>query len=142
MLQRYFYILYFFTTWNVILVLFHKYTHKIINLLFTSFVVLIISMYISYINPKYYLFKFDNKEYVFKGNNKLFLIDLPMHIGVFVFIYLIYYKYYKKNNLTIPITICFLLFYFVFFNTPKIYNISRPELLAVASAGAVLYFFI
>lgn len=142
MLQRYFYILYFFTTWNIILVCFHKYTYKKVNLLFTSFVILITSLYISYIKPKYYLFKFDNKDYVFEGNNKLFLIDLPMHIGIFVFIYLTYYKYYKKNTSTILITICFILFYFTFFDTEKIYNLPNSELLAVASASAVLYFFI
>lgn len=142
MLQKYFYILYFFTTWNIILVIFHKYIYNKINLLFTSFVILITSLYISYINPKYYLFEFNNKDYVFKENNKLFLIDLPMHIGIFIFIYLTYYKYYKKNNSTLLLTFCFMFFYFVVFNTEKIYNLPRYELLAVACASSVLYFFI
>ena len=53
----------YFTLWILILVIFHKYTHKIFSLPFLIFIILTSSIYIFYINPGKFFIKFDNKIY-------------------------------------------------------------------------------
>lgn len=139
----YFYIFVFFTTWNVLFVILHKYTHSSINLLYLSFITLFGGLYISFINPRRFEYKFLDKKYIFDGLSKFIYIDLPFHVAIFLWVYCMYYIYYKsaadeKDNLFISFLIFVL--YVAVVNIRKVYGISFIEFLLVFAVGHLVYF--
>lgn len=138
----YFYIFNFFTCIMVILTFFHNYVYEYIHLLYLSFITLFIGLYLSFINPHKFIYKFGDKTYEFNGYNKLF-IDI-IHIAIFVFIYKKYNLYYSShdNNNKLYISILLLLFYIFFINVEDIYKIKMEEFLTIFSILNIIYFII
>lgn len=129
---------YFFTTWVVILVIFHKYTHKYLDLLYLTFVTCLIGLYISYIHPQKYDFILNYKNYTIKSLDKFILVDLLFHIIAFLFIFA---KYNHKFELNIPFlnSICIILLYSISMNLYQVYGIRQFELLTVMVIANLLY---
>ncbi len=141
MLTKYLYILVFFTTWNLLFVIFHKYTYDKINLLYLSFITLICGLYISFINPKKFVFKFDNEKYIFDGWSKSVYVDIPFHIAIFLWVYFMYNNYYKKQrNDTLYISFLIFVFYICIINVSSVYYISFIEFLIVFTVAHLVYF--
>jgi len=138
-----FYFLIYFTTWNIILVIFHKYTHKYINLLYTSFIILCLSFYISYIKPGYYIYYFNNKKYIVKGLYKL-IFDIVNHLLVFIFILYNYHKYYRThiNYNTLLVSIYLFIIYALFVDIQDIYNVKFCDLLYIHIFASIIYYII
>lgn len=139
----YLYILLFFTTWNVLFVILHKYTHTKINLLYLSFITLIGGLYISFINPRKFVYRVGDEKYIFDGISKFLVIDVPFHIAIFLWIYCMYYSYYKnggeeKENLFISFLIFVL--YVSIVNIKRVYGISFIEFLLVFAVAHLVYF--
>jgi hypothetical protein len=83
----------------VILAVFHKFTYKYVDLLYLSFITLIVGSYVSFIDPGYIIFKVSNNEIIkFEGFHKLIIIDLASHLFIFLFVYYLYYNYYKTTK--------------------------------------------
>ena len=155
------YALYFLTFWVFILVIFHQYTFKYIDLLYLTFIVLLGGSYISFINPGKYIFKLsDDTNIEFSGFNRFIIIDVAIHLFMFLFIYYWYYDYYKNNNditryintaliiilYMIVVTICFI---YAKANVKEsimpicdIYGIKFIEILIVFIIGTIFYMFI
>lgn len=158
------YALYFFTLWIFILVIFHQYTFKYVDLLYLTFIVLIGGSYISFINPGKYIYKFpDNKYIEFSGYHRFIIIDIAMHIFMFIFIYYWYYNYYKhiltvKRHIPIILnTILLIIIYMIIItvcfcitnaNSKSIipvcdvYGIKFIEFIIVLIIGTIFYLFI
>lgn len=150
MIQRpkrsFLYIFNFFTTWSVILALLHSYTHKYINLLFVSFVTFIAGLYLSFINPRRFVFYFDKERYEYTGVQKFIIVDMLFHLLVF---YLIWEKYGNFYSQTDPLVctktwtaMVIMGAYAMLYPLKKIYGIPVQELLLVCTIAILLYFII
>lgn len=114
---------FYFTNINLLLVLFSKYTHPYINLLFTCTFVLFGGLYISYINPGYFYFidEFGNAHSI--DAYKKFYIDVLFHILPLIYIYITYNDYYSTN----PGIITAIIIIILYLCTVKIENIYKTD---------------
>ena len=134
----------FFTLWMVIMIIFHKYLYKYINLLYLSFITLIIGIYISYINPREFKFRLFDEEYVLQNGEKFIVVDLFFHILAFIYIYHLYSSYYNplKINIAFLISLIIILVYSIMINVYSVYHIHYFELFSVFMIGNLIYLLI
>ena len=133
----------FLTLWILILVIFHKYTYQYLDLMYLTFISLIVGSYISFINPKMYVV--NNKpdeEIVLKNFHRFVIVDLSVHLFCFVFIWYYYYDYYKHLNSMIPLvtSILVLIVYTLNIDVAKVYRLQFKELLYTTLLSTMLYF--
>lgn len=111
----------YLTTINFILVLFSHFTHKYINLLFTSIFVFLGGMYVSYINPGYFIHIDANNEKKEIGGWIKFIYDSIFHILPLVYVFIVYRKYYSSKP-SILTGILLIIIYLGFVNVEKVYE--------------------
>jgi len=121
----------FLTTWIFVLVLFHKITSKIFSLPFLTFLILFMSLYISYINSTKYFLEYKKKTFVIDGYIKN-LIDFYFHICPFLFIYFNYKIEPFFNNWKIIPSLLLIIIYISFYNPYKIYHLPINEIIIVS----------
>jgi hypothetical protein len=139
--KNYLYALRFFTFWMVFLIVFHHYTYKYVNLLYLSYVTLICGLYLSFINPRRFVFYFEGVRYEYTGVQKFIIVDLIFHILVFYFVYRRYASYYTSNyDMRLLVSFIIVIIYALFNNIKKIYGISFIELFSVFCISTILYF--
>ena len=140
-LEKYLYALKFFTTWCLILALLHIYTRKYINLLFITFITAMTGLYLSFINPRKFVFYFENKRYVYTGAQKFIIVDMLFHILVFYLIYTRYKDFFKDMTDTRTLNAVLLLFlYASVTNFKKLYGVNLIELLCVFIISSIFYY--
>ena len=134
----------FFTFWLIILTLFHKYVYKYVNLLYLSFLTLIIGSYMSYINPREFTFILFNESYTLQSGDKLIIIDLFAHFIIFAYIYTRYHKYYTPFRLdtALLLSITLLLIYTFSINIKNLYQANYYELFSIGVVANLLYLII
>ena len=146
MVYDYLQIFMFFTTWNVLLVIFNNITYKYIDLLYTSFITLFIGLYLSFINPRRFIFRFGLKKYKFVSWEKFIAVDIVFHIFIFLYIYYKYYNsYYSlldkcEEDEILIISLCILFTYIICINVQKVYGITLLEFLIVFCIANIIYF--
>ena len=141
----YFYVFFFFTIWNIILILFHKYTHRYVELLYLSYMTFMVGMYFSTVNPRQYIIYYGkNNKLVISKWYYLLVVDLFFHFAMFLFVYFKYYKFYKSadTNMMLFGSILVLIIYICLINSEKVYGISFMEILTVITIVTLLYFLI
>lgn len=140
------YILLFFTTWTCLLAVLHQYTHGCINLLYLTFVTLVIGSYISFCNPGKFTVLVKKKEVDYTGIRKLLIVDLLAHALVFLFIYWRYRDYYFSGtghvDCTLAVAVLFTVLYILLINAENVYRTSFTELFLCFVVATCLYFFI
>ena len=157
------YAIVFLTFWMIILVVFHQYTYKYIDLLYLTFICLILGSYISFINPGKYIYKSGEKEEIieFNGYHRIIIIDISMHFIFFFFVYFLYYNYYKRKDIKLILnSILLILIYLIITSiifyikyketrersltliTKDVYGIKTIEILIIFTVATTLYFFI
>jgi hypothetical protein len=138
-----FFFLYLFTFWTIVLCIFHEYTYKYFNLLYLTFIVFIAGLYISYVNPKYYIYEVNNETIVFDGFSKFYVIDIFCHTLPFLYIYYVYGTYYtSKSLLDFPLTILLILLFLIILNAKKVYGLTQQEVILLYIGITVLYHFL
>lgn len=90
----------YLTIWTIVLVVFHRWTHNCINLLFLTSVVFVFAMYISYIQPGYFKYNpiGDGETYKITGMAKLAL-DMLGHVVPLLFVVWRYWHYYNQRGM-------------------------------------------
>ena len=144
-MEQYFYVLLFFTVWNLLLIIFHKYTHKYFHLLYLSYMTFMVGMYFSTVNPAKFVFYFKDKKIVVDKWFYLLLIDILFHISVFIFVLIKYYSYYSSlgragNDMLLLSSVMLLVIYICLIDPSRVYGISYIEIIAVIAATNLLYF--
>ena len=158
----------FFTTWNIILVVFHKFTHQWFDLMLSSLIVLFVSTYICYIDPGYLQivenFKSEESQLVQVSTDDpdttridytisvvfgkatvcaLHVLHLTFHVlPVFLIAYL-YGTYYIRRGIGLH-TLATLLIFFIYASLIKVYGVymcSLPELVILGITAALAYCF-
>lgn len=142
MLSDYTYLFNFFTTWSLIMVFFHKYLYKYVNLMFITFITLIIGLYLSFVNPRRFVWYFDKVRYEYTGLQKFIIVDMIFHLLVFYYIYSHYANYYINISIfdfkTI-IALCILILYIFTHDTKKLYGIDKYEGTGIFTISIMLY---
>jgi len=136
-----FYVLYFFTTWSFFLCLFHSYFYKCIDLMYLSFVVLIVGTYLSFVYPRKYVVEKDKNCFVFDNITRLLCIDLVVHLLMFVLIYKRYHSYYSKSGFDFKICMSLVLIaiYFVMLRNIDVYLLPKIDMIAMLIVSSILY---
>lgn len=139
--KTFLYVFKFFTTWCVLLALFHPYTHPYVNLLLLTFVTLIVGLYLSFVNPRRFVFYFGNARYEYTGLEKFIIVDMFFHVAVFYWIWKRYRGYYLEDANTGPTWVALFLLgtYCLLHPLQKIYGIPEREVLLVGCMSLVLY---
>lgn len=140
--EIYLYATRFFTFWSVLLVLFHPQVFKYVNLLYITFITMIIGLYLSFINPRRFVFYFEGERYEYNGAQKFIIVDILFHILAFYFIWSRYAGYYTCLEITDMKNIYALLIiiiYVVFTNIKKVYGVAFLELFFVFLVANILY---
>lgn len=126
----------FFTVWVCVLAMFHRVTYKYVNLLVLVWVVLVFSLYLSFVSPGYYAFE----EYVLVGSAKLW-VDVMFHWLPAAAITWLYWRVYRRVGVsTFATSNAFLVFlvYILAFDVREIYKIERVEDLVVLFVAVIV----
>lgn len=138
----YFYSFKFFTTWVLVMALFHKYVFDKVNLLFLSWMTCIVGLYFSFINPRKFVFYFEGLKYEYTGLEKFIIVDILFHVLVLIAIYQYYGAYYKSiglGNSQTLIALVIMMIYLAMFDVKKIYGVSYYEMTAMVVVAGILY---
>ena len=140
--DTFFYTFYFFTNWSFIFSVFHRYTYKYVNLLYMSFITMFMGLYMSYINPRKFVFFFDDKRYIYEGLHKFILCDMIFHILVFILIVGKYASYYQKHKSPggILAVLGIMVIYMMIYDIEKVYGIKMFEMVTVFLLANFVYF--
>jgi hypothetical protein len=132
------YILNFFTTWIAVLVFFHRYVHQYISLPFVTYIVMIVGLYFSYINPGHFIIINDDQKIIVRDPYKFIFIDLPFHIFTFLFIYKLY-GLHNKFDMKIINVLLLLILYAIMSKPSEIYQVHISEIILVTVCAIVSY---
>ena len=143
MLQKY------LTLWIFILVIFHKFTNKIFSLPFLTFTIMVMGLYISYINPRKYYFYYNGNDNDNENGNEIIIdgyikniIDIVFHISPFIYMVFIYGIEPFFINLKIIPSILLLILYNLIYCPERIYRLPKREIAIVSFISLIVYLFI
>ena len=125
--------LYFFTVWNILLLVFHQLTSKHFDLLYMSYVTMTIGLYLSFVNPKYFVWQ----GKIIKAWQSKLVIDI-VHVVMFLFA-AFFLKQARRYDLRLLNTILLLILYISLINPEKVYMIKIEELFTIISMFTIIY---
>lgn len=138
----YFYAFKFFTAWMLVMALLHNYLFDKVNLLLLSWITCIVGLYLSFINPRRFVFYFEGVRYEYTGLQKFIIVDTVAHIMVLYAMYACYGDYYKSIgivNLPTFVAIVIMMIYLAITNIRKVYGISHYEIISMSVVAGILY---
>jgi hypothetical protein len=125
--------LYFFTVWNMLLLVFHQFASKYFDLLYMSFITMTVGLYLSFVNPKYFVW---DGKLIETWQGKL-IIDIT-HVAMFLFALLIVGS--DGRGLKLLNTVLLLVLYISLVNPEKVYMIKLEELFLLISMFTIIYY--
>lgn len=128
----------FFTLWVLVLIVFHRTTHKYIDLPYLMFTTMITGLYVSTIHPCQYSFWLLNEKYTLKSWDRFIIVDMFFHIGAFIFITSIYRPVFHAN-MRFLLAAGLIGVYSLLIDPKNIYNLRKFELLSVITVITLLY---
>lgn len=133
----------FLTTWTLLIVMFHSKIYKQIDLLFLTYIVMFIGLYLAHVNPKQFILHSGNDEirdFILRDNIYIIAADI-LHILPFMFVYIAYRSYYAKNIKVVLLlrTLGILAVYYAMLNPVEIYSIGNVELVTLFLVAFSLY---
>ena len=130
--------LFYLTSINFLLVIFSHFTHKYINLLFTSLFVFMGGMYVSYINPGYFIQIGENNEKKEIFGLQKVIYDSVFHVLPLAYVFIMYRKYYSLNP-SITSAIILIIVYLCCVDVKKIYN-TDENVIGLLFRGLILFY--
>ena len=118
---------YYYTTWNVILVCLHPWIHPYVNLLFSSFFVLVVGFFAVHLNHNFLKKDLNTiTEDTYLRSFLLVAADVLFHVIPFIFILSKYKGYYsKKSNVySIATSVLLIIIYMMLTDIKKVYNLT------------------
>lgn len=125
----------YFTVWNVLLVIFHKYTHRYVDLLFTTTIVLVVGWGSIHLNTRYV---YKEQQLVAKDVG-IIVLDMLMHVIPFIFVCVYYRKFYASQIIPACTAIVILLVYVVWADVERLYSLSQWTLAFLFCVGFLFY---
>lgn len=142
MYNRYLYAFRFFTTWMIVLVVFHHTTHRYINLLLLATVTAVVGLYLSFVNPRRFVFYFEGERHEYTGLQKFIIVDIMFHVLMLYFVWSRYGRHYMRCGIgeLDVVALALLVGYVLTHDVRKVYGIHVVEMLAVGVVGVCLYY--
>jgi hypothetical protein len=135
------YMLNFFTTWLIILVVFNPQVYKYVNLIYLSFIVMMGGLYLSFINPRRFVCYVGATRLEFTGPQKFVIIDMFFHILVYLYIANKYKGIYGHFDLRTLSAVLLIMAYLLFikFDVKAVYGVQFWELAVVMFVAHLSY---
>lgn len=142
--KQYLYAFKFFTTWVFILAICHRYLHQYVNLLYLSFITMIVGFYLSFINPRRFVFYFENERYEYTGIQKFIIVDMIFHILVFTLLAEKYGSFYNGGGIDSRLCVALLVIciYIYMYDPQRVYGITMIEIYTIFFVANILYFLV
>lgn len=128
--------LYFFTVWNILFLVFHQVTSKHFDLLYMSFIVMTVGLYLSFVNPKYFVWSGGN---MIKDWKSKIVIDI---VHVVMFLFAMFFIKKPRHHLKLINTLLVMILYISLVDPEKVYKVKLEEILLVISLFTIIYLFI
>lgn len=138
-LNRYFYIIKYFTFWIAILLLFYNYTSHIFNLYFLTLLTVIGGFYISFCNPKYYSFQFSSYTLKVDTVFERCIIEFCVHLMLFVFVILNNDKNYSIFSYQTVNSLLFIIIYLLIVDAKNMYHIESIDIATIVLIFVPIY---
>ena len=129
----------YFTFWVLLLVIFHKYTHKVFSLPYLIFIVLTLSIYIFYINPGKIYIRYTNGERNELTGYKKIVVDIIFHYCLFAFVFLTYGMEPFFNNWKIISSLLLMLIYILLYCPSDIYLLINDKIIMLIFINTIIY---
>lgn len=117
---------------------------KYINVLFLSLYILINSMMMTFIHPRYSKFDTKNVTYHLHSTASVY-IDLMFHIAPFIIVMCLFYSQYRLNNafgLSFFISFSLIIFYILCFDPEITYDVMPKNIITGMILSLLVYTFI
>lgn len=121
----------YLSIWIWILVILHRYTSNTFNLIFLTLFVCIGGAYVSFVNPKYYLFKFGSIKIKTEHLIKLLTIEVVFHFMLLMFVFTYYGNKYTLFSHQTLNSILLLIVYYFLINVQQMYHIQEKDILII-----------
>lgn len=129
----------FFTGWLVGMAMFKHIFEPHIDLFFLACVVFAVGIYVSFVTPRQYTFRFLGKQYVVSGWPRFFVVD-AIHVALLVRLFPRRHRYFNLQGF---LNACILLFlYYVTVDIESIYMADKTTLTTIVLLTTYLYFII
>jgi hypothetical protein len=116
----------FFTLYMVIFILWYPFLGQYLDMMFLGIITFVIGSYVSFINPKYYIFTFQDECYKIEGAKRILLVDMIHVIILVITIYMFAHMPFSVRKFVASSII--LISYFVLVNPGNVYSITQKEL--------------
>lgn len=127
----------FFTLYVIALLVFHKHTSRYVDLLLLSVVVFVVGCYLSFIEPRKYVFTIAGNTYELSGLTRLLIVDLTHTL---ILIFAIYVTMGQTLSMyQLGLTLLILVTYVVLVDVQRIYLVPKTTLFALGLGVCVLY---
>jgi hypothetical protein len=118
----------YLTTWSLILVLFHKWTHVHFHLVYLTIFVCIGGLFLSNVYPRQYIMPVSKTQSIVWDGWWTVLLDVVLHIIPMMFIIYTYRSYYSKcSNTWKPLANTMALLLLYLFHVTSIFSYLRKE---------------
>lgn len=125
----------FFTLYVILLLVFHKHTAKYVDLLLLSVIVFVIGCYLSFVEPKKYVFYIFNKELEISNGLRLALVDTT-HLAMLIFALVITQRLEVYQVL---MSLLILIMYTSLVDMRKVYLVSPVKLMVLGMLTCIAY---
>lgn len=131
----------YFTIINLSLIVFHQYTYKYINILFTSLLVSICGFVVFQVYPRSFTANITTSHNLFVKNEAAILVDIIFHQVPLAFVIWKYLSYYKIDSFGVSFIIsqCIILVYLSTFNPYSIYRCKTKNIILLYVLSIVIY---
>ena len=124
----------------LLLLLFHKYTHNIIDLWLLALIVICISSWIVYISPRYFVVDKYSIRITLDGPH-MHAMHVLVHIIPLLIVFHLYFSFYKKHKCSwrTANTLLLVFTYFWIYNPVRLYRMNEYALVGMFILACAIY---
>lgn len=131
-LSNYFYVFKYFTSWVALLVIFSTYTGNVFNLLLLTLLTCIGGLYISFVYPKYYKFRFGLLEIKVNTLLERYALEFFVHFALLLYVYIKYRDNYTIFSYQTLNSIMLFVAYLLITDVKIMYNLRNIDIFRIA----------
>ena len=133
LLNNYFYVFKYLTSWVALLVVFHTYTYNVFNLLLLTLLVCVGGFYISFVYPKYYTYQFASLQIKINTIMERCALEFLVHFALLLYVFKTYRCKYNIVSYQTLNSIMLILAYFIMIDVRTMYNLRTMDIACIAS---------
>lgn len=122
----------YFTSWIILLVISHRYTSKVFNLILLTLLTCVGGLYISFVYPKFYQFQFSSLQITVSTFTERSITEFFIHFLLLLFVLNIYndnYMFFSSQSLN---SIIFIIVYLLMIDVRKVYHLRYSDIAKIS----------